>query len=490
MTAPASVARAALLRVAGRAAGGLTSLVALRVATRYFGPVTWGQIVTSVAVIAVFTGVGELGTSTITAREMARPDADVSRLLGVCVATRTALALAATPMMLAIAFVLYRGNHAVWQSVLILAPALLLGSVQSAVASVFAGVGRLALAGVVDLLGSAAGMAAAVGAVAAGWGRGGFLEATVAAAALSLAVSVVLAHRIGPVRPVVSVTASKALLTVSLALGAVQILNAVYFRLDAVLLSAFQPASQVGFYGVAYTVVEFVMAMPSFFMLAMMPHAVRATPERRAAMAQNGFDILVSGSAIVITISVLLARPIMIFVSGKRFAPAAGPFALLGIAAGISFMCALYGNLLVVVDARQSMLRLAAMTTAVNLVANMALIPVAGARGAAGALAITEFLALIAVAVVYRRRTGFLANYRQVPRAAVASVATIGVWTVIRIAGWFESSPIATVAVELPCLIATYAVALILCGGSASFTASRGWLTDVRATPPEPACER
>ncbi|MHB1487047.1 MAG: oligosaccharide flippase family protein [Acidimicrobiales bacterium] len=477
-----------MLRVAGRAAGGLTSLVALRVATHYFGPATWGQIVTAAAVVAIFTGVGELGTATITAREMARPNADVSRLLGVCIATRAALALAATPVMLGLAFVIYRDNPAVWESVLVLSPALVVGSMQSAVATVFVGMQRLGMAGLLDLVGSAIAMGIAISAVAVGWGRTGFLEATVGGAALSLGVAVVFAWRVSPVRPVVSVAASKALLGISLTLGAVQILNAFYFKLDTVLLSVLRPGAAVGFYGVAYVIVEFVMAIPSFFMLAVMPFAVRATPQQRDRMAQEAFDILMSGAAIVITTSVLLARPVMVFVSGSRFAPAASPFALLGTAAGLSFISALYGNLLVVVDAKSSMLRLAAITIAVNLAGNLVLIPLAGATGAAAALAITELVALVIITVVYHHQTGFRARYNQVPKALTASTAVIGVWATMNVTRWFASSPTAVVTVELPTLAVVYWLVLVLCGGSAPFAASRRWLSAGNPQLPEPTC--
>ncbi|MBV9256373.1 MAG: polysaccharide biosynthesis C-terminal domain-containing protein, partial [Actinobacteria bacterium] len=254
-------------------------------------------------------------------------------------------------------------------------------------------------------------------------------------------------------------------LLVALPLGIIQVINVVYFKVDSVILSVIRHPQDVAHYGVAYKVIELVMALPSFFMTALMPALVVAARPRLRELVQQAWDVLITVAVAVTVVGFLFARSIVVFVSSHSFVPAVTPLRLLLVGAGASFVSAVYGNALVAVDEQRRLVPLTVVVTTTNLALNLALVPHYGAEGAAAAMAATELLAMVYVSRVFRSLTESKVRTVQLPRTLLGGAVMVGLWAVLRHGGFLDSDSIGVAAAASLGLLAAYGATVFAVGG-------------------------
>lgn len=218
-------------------------------------------------------------------------------------------------------------------------------------------------------------------------------------------------------RPRLEPARARALLARGLPIAASLALFAVYLRLDAVLLSVLSTQADVGLYGLAYRVVEAVLAVPALFMVVAYPAlaAVKDEPaefSRLTTLCARGLALVAGG---VLVVAGTVAPAIMVAIGGTGFRRGGGALALLLVSAAWSVGTALLGQVLILSGRTGYLLRFSACNVTANLALNMVLIPRFGVEGAAVATVLTEAAAVL---VVGRRvsRLGLL----QVPGRSVA----------------------------------------------------------------------
>lgn len=386
----------------GRVIGGAVAIITLRLAASRYGPVGWGQVVTAMALAGLVTAVVDGGLFTLARRELARPDADKGPLLGALLA-RLLIGLVAAPLLLVLVWHLYPGSPGIRYGVAALTPSIVLDGLRQAVQAIYLGRGRARRWSAFDAVSSLPPLVAAVLVVVRHLGPVAFLAASTAGELAVTGIALAFAWRLLPTKRSPIGPAVRCLVSSAAPLAAVVAINVVYFWVDSVLLSLMRPSADVGLYGVAYKITSFVMAIPSFFMLALLPSVMRASPDERRSVATRSIHQMATIS-IPITIGVaVISRPVVQLLAGRRFAGAAGPLSILMVAAALSFLTAVFGNLLVSEDRQRELLPFTALVAATNLALNLALIPHMGASGAAIAMAASEAVALAGSWRVYRR---------------------------------------------------------------------------------------
>jgi O-antigen/teichoic acid export membrane protein len=388
------------------AAAGLSVLV-LHLSTAYLGAAVYGQVVAATALVAVLSALADGGLATLGAREMARRPDEAASILGITMALRSVAGLALMPVALGVAVLLYHSTPFTVTAVLVLSPALALGALQSSLGAVFVARGRNQVNAAIDTASLAAVL---VGVKLVGDRHlgttaymlvllGGYLVATASTAVLAC----------GQVRqrPSISTRRARTLLVAGAPLGLVLVLNMVYLRLDSLLLSVLRAPVEVGRYGVAYRVVELMMAMPSLFMIALLPEIAAATPARARQLVQRALEV--TGTvAVPVTVAVVVVAPaILDTLGGPAFVPAGAALRILAVGAGASYLGAVYGNALIAMGHQRRMPPLTVLVVVANLVLNLALIPFLGLEGAAVATTASELLALAGISRLFARHCGF-----------------------------------------------------------------------------------
>ncbi len=451
-------------QVGGRLAGAAISLVVLRLSTRYLGVDDYGSVVAATALVTLLSTLADWGLGTIAGREMARDPDRVESILSATVGIRLLMGVALIPVTVALGALMYHGQHRTMLAVAVLSPLMLTTALQSAGTALLVATQRNHLAAIADVASRVVVLAAVVAVVTTNLGFQAYLWTSVAGGVVAAATALAVTARYARIRVHWRPAAWWPLLAMALPLGLAQIANVVYLRLDSMLLSLMRTPAELGRYGVAYKVVEFVMAVPSFFMLALLPNLAVASPERAARLVQRAFDVLATAGVLACVGGVLLAPGIVVAVSSSAYLPAATALAILCVAAGLSYVAAVAGNALVALGRQGALLRLIGTLVAVNLVLNLAVIPRFGIEGAAAAVAATELLGVVYVTALLARTTGIRIRLRGAAPAVLAGCAMGATGAALRLAGVDPAAPLGfAITAALSC--GAFAAGLTAFGG-------------------------
>jgi O-antigen/teichoic acid export membrane protein len=181
-----------------------------------------------------------------------------------------------------------------------------------------------------------------------------------------------------------------------------QLLQGMFFKIDALLLPSLAGLSAAGAYGAAYRVSEGAGMISSSFTLALFPRLARADDLRGAY--RLGLRLLLQIAFPLAAGIALLAEPIIAFVGGREYVPdAAIALAILICYLPLSYANGLTQYVLIAAN-RQRLLTLAFVAAvAFNVVANFALIPRFGYVGAAWVTVLSEVVLLVPFSLVARR---------------------------------------------------------------------------------------
>ena len=237
-----------------------------------------------------------------------------------------------------------------------------------------------------------------------------------------------------------------------------QLLQGLFFKIDALLLPSLAGLSAAGAYGAAYRVSEGAGMISSSFTLALFPRLARGGGESMGGAYRLGLRLLLEIALPLAAGIALLAEPIIAFVGGREYLPdAAIALSILICYLPLSYANGLTQYVLIAAN-RQRLLTLAFVGALVfNVVANFALIPRFGYVGAAWVTVLSEVVLLVPFTLVARRvvpGVSILAEARY-PLVATLLMAPV-VW-------WLRDAlgPIAAIAAG----VVVYPTALWAIGG-------------------------
>ncbi|MDQ3808941.1 MAG: flippase [Chloroflexota bacterium] len=225
-----------------------------------------------------------------------------------------------------------------------------------------------------------------------------------------------------------------------------QLLQGLFFKIDALLLPALAGLTAAGVYGAAYRVSEGAGIISSSFTLALFPRLARAAD--LAAAYRVALRLLLQLAMPLAAGTALLAEPIIFVVGGREYLPeAAMALTILICYLPLSFANGLIQYVLIAAGRQRSVTLAFVAALLINVLANLALIPRFGYVGAAWVTVASEVVLLIPFTAVVGRlapgvsalaeaRAPFLATLLMAPvvwwlrdavhpLAAVAAGATI-----------------------------------------------------------------
>lgn len=421
----------------GRAVGLVISLATITLLTRQLGVESYGDFTAAAVYVGLFGVLTDVGITTILIRELGRRPGSERELVGTAFGLRCVLAAGATAVAAALAFLVYGGepNDERRLAVLIFLPTILLwigASTASALFQARLSMGRVAAIEVVSRLVNLGAVAFAVKFEAR------FAWVVVAAALPGLAFQatalMLAALRVCP--PVVRVDfkAWRRLFVTSIPLGVAVILNALYFRIDAFLLSIFGTAEDVGLYGLAWRVVEIVIIFPGFIVLSAYPILSRLADQREMTefvrVARKTFDGLAVLAILAGMTIALFSRELVTLIGGGHFEDASVALAILSAGTGLVFVNGLLGYILIAIDKQRDALWLNVAALAFNVSLNIAFIPRYGYVAAAAVAAASELLIFLGALILVRRFAQFTPSAHVLSRAAIAALPTaaVAIW--------------------------------------------------------------
>ena len=207
----------------------------------------------------------------------------------------------------------------------------------------------------------------------------------------------------------------KAIMTKSWPIAISIMFNVIYLRGDVILLSWFQRFEEVGLYGAAYRVIDILGQTAMMLMGVILPLLAfawaRNNKEEFKRQYQQAFDALMLFAIPVMVGTIVLAEPIMVFVAGPEFAPAALPLQILSIAVFGVYFGAVFGHTAVAIDKQKQTMWIYISNAVISLIAYLFFIPRYGMLGAAWVTVFSEVYAGVLLFIVIRHYTKEVLHY-------------------------------------------------------------------------------
>jgi O-antigen/teichoic acid export membrane protein len=426
LAGPAAI-RGGALRVAGYGAGVLLSVVSAALLFRHLGVVDSGRYILVLSLITIVQGLTDAGITGIGTRELSvltggERDRLVRNLLGL------RLVLTVVGIVGAILFTIAAG----YPSVLVAGTALagfglVVQNLQSTLAlSLMSGL-RLGWVTALELVRQFLVSALIVALVVAGASLLPFLAIPIPAAFVVLTLTAVIVRADVPLLPSFERQEWVRLARETVSFAAATAVNVLYFRIAIVLVSLLSTARQTGYFGTSFRIIEVLVMVPTVMVSAVFPifaRAARDDHQRLGYALQRTFEAAaIMGSLVALALS--LGAPFAIdVVAGPGFGPAKDVLRIQALSFVASFPAMVFGFTLLSLRRHRELLvvNLVALAFTAALVTVLTLAD--GARGAAIATTIGEFVLAIALAVALVRAAPHLRpSLAIVPKIAIAGAA-------------------------------------------------------------------
>lgn len=384
---PALSTRIVLKGVAD-AGGKAVTLVITAVAARTLVSDAFGVMALAMGTGWLLGVATDAGLSMHLARETARRRTHARRLLGEVMVVRAGLAYTAAAVV-----ALFVGQivppHWKLQFVLVVL-AQLTGAVLETVAHFFRGLERSDIESAIHLVQRALTLVLSL-AVLWWWPRLDYLGAAMLApAVIALGVAMMIAWRLpsADIRLEADTTLTFARFVRDvLPLGLAVLLSALYFRIDIYFIERWHGLEAVGGYNAVFRLVEAARLLPAAVMAVTFPLLVNAADTGRV---QRIGGWLTFAGTVFAFMSVAASQLIVTTIYGVPYGYTAPTFAVLALALPLFFLNYALTHQVIGWDGQRAYLSIAASALAVNVVANILLVPARGITGAAIATVITE----------------------------------------------------------------------------------------------------
>ncbi|MEZ5418150.1 MAG: oligosaccharide flippase family protein [Vicinamibacterales bacterium] len=170
-------------------------------------------------------------------------------------------------------------------------------------------------------------------------------------------------------------------------LGLGALVSALYFRCDVFFVEHWHGLDAVGAYNAAFRLVDAIRLVPAAVLAVTFPTLVRA--HDRSAVTRLAVPLLAAGVAAGGALAVG-APAVLALAYGPRFAAATSALQLLGCAVPLFFLNYALTHQVIGWNGQRTYLQVSLAALAVNVVANLALVPAYGGSGAAVATGLTE----------------------------------------------------------------------------------------------------
>jgi O-antigen/teichoic acid export membrane protein len=415
------------VQVAGKATVLALAAGSIAVLTRYLGADDYGRFTLALMYMQLFGVLADVGLYMTVVRDISRDPSRTEELVGNALTLRVLLSIAVIAVGGAVSLMLpYDGQ--VRLAILLAGGPLLFGMLTSSLVTVLQSRLRMGRAVAGEVTGRALALVLTLVVAALDLGFYAVFGAAAGGALAALVVTWLLTRRLARIRFRLDTTAWRPLLAASLPLGLALAINELYFRADTLIISLYEPYQQVGFYTLAYRILEFTLALGTLFLTTVFPllsEAVVHDEPRAMRMIQVSTDVFVILGAPLVAGGLVLAPQVIELVGGTEFGDAATPLRILLVAGGLAWVNGVFGFALIAKRRQASALWLNAATLVFNVGLNFLLIPRYGIVAAAVVTVASETLIFAGSYPLMRRHFGFFPQPRTLLPALVAA-STMG----------------------------------------------------------------
>jgi O-antigen/teichoic acid export membrane protein len=252
-----------------------------------------------------------------------------------------------------------------------------------------------------------------------------FLGVSIPVGVIVLAATVRVVRGKRALAPTFSLRRWRKFMSAMLPYAAATAASALYFRVSILLVSALSTATQLGYFGASFRIIEVLTLVPALLASSAFPifaRAARDDHDRLGYAVGRVFEVSLLVGAWV-AVSVAVGAPLAVSIVGGAHFKAAGPvLAVQGVGLGAMFVSLVWAYGLLSLGLYRQILWISLSALALSAALVALLVPIDGARGAAIGTAVAEIAAAIVQAIaVVRGRPQLRPSTRSVPFIALAA---------------------------------------------------------------------
>jgi O-antigen/teichoic acid export membrane protein len=419
--------RNVLVLAGGQLASWLFGLCWTLVVPRRLGPAAMGEFVIAISTAAVLGIIVSQGASPLLTRDIARDNSKASELVGGAIVMRLAITVpACVGMLIYIHVVGFGADRAllIW-----LATALFItAAVSSAFEATFSGLERMEYLAYAGLVGNGLASLLGIALVLLGGRVVAVMVLNLSLTVLVLALNVYWARRVFAIAWRGATRVVPHLLRAGFSFWIGGLFFTGYLWIDSILLSILVPARVVGWYGVPTQLFVAILMVVGVMGTAWFPRFATAYIAGGDSLRRSARPAVEAAVVLSLPLAVgtaLVAAPLVALLYGNGFAGAVPVLTILGACIVPTFLNMMAYQILQAEGRQVSWFKVIAIATALNVAANLVLIPHFqaqgnGAVGAALSLLGTEVFELVAAIVLLP----WLLSAALLGRAARAAAAT------------------------------------------------------------------
>lgn len=368
---------------------------------RYLGAEGYGRLYTAISLTGIMAILVEFGLNSLVAREVARRKEDAAKYLINASIIKVILWLVGSVVLgVGVRIAGYPVETQIATAVLALS--VLVSSISSLVVAILQADDRMRWIAASTMLEKIVYVGFGVAVLVAGRGVVAVAVVTLLSIVAAALLDLWWLRRMSNEKPIRNGTETldvKGLFVQALPFFSVLFFGAIYFRLDVVFLSLMTSDAVVGYYGAAYRLFQTTYILPEAFLFAFFPLFARLSPKAGDALgvaAQKSLDLLMlAGIPLTVGMAVLSSELISTLYGATHFSESIPILQTLSIAVVLMYANGVFVQLLIATDRQKKLALTAGIAAVLNVTANVILIPLFGALGAALATVVTELLVIV-----------------------------------------------------------------------------------------------
>lgn len=428
-----------IVQFVGRIAGAIIAIVSTRLIADYLGVAGYGRYATIFNYITFFGAVADFGFFWYLVREVAKNKEDSEHIVANVVTLRLIFALVVLALGSAIAFSVPRYDEVVRVGIVLLAASMLWVTLSNTLIGIFQAHERMDYPVINELIGRLATLGLTWLAVRHGYGLMAIVWAALIGGFVIFFLNFLLVQRYTRLRLGFDFHLWRTIMRENTTMGINVLLGIVYFKIDAVLLSALKSSVDVGIYGAPYKVLEILLAFPAMFMGAVFPGLAKIIDTDRAKTAnvlQKAFDLLAMAAWGVMIGCIALAPGIIAFTTKGEGdfltkstisffgVPATAPVVLqiLSVAVALAFLGNFFVSVIVAQGSQKRLIISNVINAAANFGLNLWLIPRFTYLAAAHMTIVSEVIMLAFSSVIVYQKLQFFPRLMTFLKAGLSAV--------------------------------------------------------------------
>ncbi len=464
-----------IVQFVGRIAGAATAIILTRMIAQYLGVAGYGRYTTIFAYITFFGAVADFGFFWYLVREVAKNKEDAERITANVITLRLLFAVLVLVLGSLIAFSIDRYDSVIRIGIVLLAASMLWVTLSNTLIGVFQAHERMDYPVIDEVIGRLVTLGLTWLVVRNHLDLMAVVLAALAGSFVIFFLNFILAQRYVRLRLGFDFHLWKQIMRENTTLGINVLLGIIYFKIDAVILSALKPSVDVGIYGAPYKVLEILLAFPAMFMGAVFPglsQVIEHNREKTHLILQHAFDLLAIAGWGVTVGAMVLAQPIIKFTTKGEAdflttatytvhgLPITAPVVLqiLSIAVGLAFLGNFFVSTIVAQGSQKRLIISNVINAIVNAGLNFIFIPYFTYLAAASLTIVSEIIMLVFSTVIVYQTLHFLPRLVVLVKAGLAAIVMGIVLYFIRDSVHVILATIAGSVVYLAALLATGAL--------------------------------